>query len=1013
MDTGASAHIICNRSFMQKFDHDFKPGTVFIELADGVSRNDLVKGRGIARIPLIDSNGEKRDIILRNALYIPSFNRNIISLYEAVHDGMQFHFNHPGSEIMTTNQGYTFSIKTTGHLYSLQYIHCNALVTRTPENWHRIMGHCNMQDIKNLPSVVDNMKISGKPPQEPCEICNTSKKRLTHNRTPDYRPSKPFEYVQVDLKGPLNEENDAGFNYVFGAICEFSGYVALYMMKTKADTPEALKQFIADHSIYGKIKKLRSDNGTEFKSHKFNDILYEKSIKHEYSSEYSPHQCGHIERTWETIFGMTRSLMQESKVPMDLYPYAIKTAAYIRNRCYNSRIEMTPFQAVTGNKPNMAKLHLFGSKCYGYNMQNKKTFDKKAITSVFIGYDDLSPSYILYEPNTNQVWKSRCVTFSDTLFYSKNEDKQLERPACPTNKLPDNTQENSNNDDSVSEDDHSPTRHRFPVRNRQVTQRYGVASDLDCESLDVVSSVNAVNEIPNTYRQALNDPEKDNWIKAMQQEVESLKANDTYTLCKKPKGTNTIGGRWVYSRKTTPDGLKYKARWVAKGFTQRAGLDYTETYAPTARMTSLRMLISIAAQNNFIVRQFDCNNAYLNSEVDEELYMIQPEGFEEDPSLVCKLKKSIYGLKQSARNWNSTLVTFMKTQNLTQSKCDPCVFFRNTDTEDTLYVLVWVDDVIGCGSNMNVMNTFKHNFSEKFKIKDLGTIDNFLGIQFKVSEDGISLNQSVYVQNILNRFNMNEANPRAVPCDPSIHQLMKNDSEEIEDKTVYRELIGSLIYLMCGTRPDISFIVNLLSQYMSKPKYVHLKIAKGVLRYLKKTIDYELNYTRHSTPLQIIGYSDSDFANSSDRHSVSGFCFKLNPTSAVISWNTRKQKLIADSTCESEYIALSEATKEAIFLRMLFAELTGTMEQTVTIFGDNKGSICLAQNACYHKRTKHIDIKYHMVRDYYSLKYINIIHIASEDNLADIFTKPLPAPKLNNFATIRGIDLNARGDIRL
>ncbi|CAL4086573.1 unnamed protein product, partial [Meganyctiphanes norvegica] len=402
--------------------------------------------------------------------------------------------------------------------------------------------------------------------------------------------------------------------------------------------------------------------------------------------------------------------------------------------------------------------------------------------------------------------------------------------------------------------------------------------------------------------------------------------------------------------------------------------------------------------------------------------MTQPEGFVKDHTLVCKLNKSIYGLKQSARNWNLTLISFMETQKLKQSLSDPCVFFRKSE-KDTLYALIWVDDLILCKSNMTVLNIFKTHFQNRFKIKDIGCLSWFLGMQFSVCANVISINQTLYVNTILTRFKMTDCNPRNLPCDPTVHQLLKQDSAMLDDQTQFRELIGSLIYLMVGTRPDLAFVVTLLSQFMSAPKVIHMKIALGVLRYLKYTAHYDLKYTKHRDPLQIVGYADSDYAAGKDRQSISGYCFRLNTTSALISWASRKQNLIADSTCESEYIALNEATKEALFLRMLFAELTQSNRQTVVIrdgnheaidsvviYEDNKGAIDLAHHQTFHKRSKHIDIKYHLIRDYVKKKSVHVTYVPTKDNIADMFTKALPGPKLKSFAIIRGTVSNVEGD---
>ena len=440
---------------------------------------------------------------------------------------------------------------------------------------------------------------------------------------------------------------------------------------------------------------------------------------------------------------------------------------------------------------------------------------------------------------------------------------------------------------------------------------------------------------------------------------------------------------------------------MAKGFSQSPGVDFKETYAPTAKTPSVKTLSNISAQDNLIVHQADCSSAFLNADIDHVQYMYPPPNTVKDPNLVWKLKKSIYGLKQSAHLWNKTLTNFMLSQNLTPCKLDPCVFMR-LNQHEKLYVLIWVDDLIIAASSLDILNEFKANFGAKFKIKDLGPLKWFLGIQFDIADGIISMNQSLYIQNILDRFKMSDCAPRSIPCEPSVYALLKEKSDPLEDPTKYRELVGSLIYLMTGTRPDIAFVVSLLSRFMHKPTNMHMKIATGVLRYLKHTAHYDLKYVRSEEPLKIIGYSDSDFASDNDRRSFSGYGFKLNENSALISWRSCKQNLIATSTCEAEYIALHEATNEALYLRQFFAELTQLPLQTVTIYADNQGSICLTEHQTCHKRTKHIDVKYHATRDYVAKKHIEVSYIPSNQNIADLFTKPLPGPKLKSFDIVRG-----------
>ena len=501
----------------------------------------------------------------------------------------------------------------------------------------------------------------------------------------------------------------------------------------------------------------------------------------------------------------------------------------------------------------------------------------------------------------------------------------------------------------------------------------------------------------------MQSPQKQEWLTAMQQEMKSLDLNNTWTLVQRPKNTNILTGRWIFSIKTNnSDILKFKARFCARGYTQNEGIEYLETYAPTAHLTSIRIIINIAVQQNLIVHQCDVDCAYLNSNVDFDIFMEQPEGFVKDKNMVCLLNKSLYGLKQSGHLWNNTLIDFMNSQGLKQTLSDQCVFVRIDDL-GSLYVLIWVDDLLIAASSAAILNDFKYKFSKKFKIKDLGPVSWFLGMCYKIHKNCITINQKVYTEKILARFNMTDCKPRSIPCDPSIYALLREPSEPLQNVTKFRELIGSLMYLMTGTRPDICYVVTLLSRFMNSPLKIHMTLALGILRYLKYSLNYELSFNKSVNNLRLFGYADSDHASDLDFKSISGYVFKLNPISAVISWRSAKQNLVAVSSCEFEYIALHEATNEALFFRQLISELTYKPPITVTIYGDNQGAISLAKHACYHRRTKHIDLKFHAIRAYVANKSILLRYIQTNENIADMFTKAVVGSKLRSFETIRGV----------
>ncbi|CAB4042957.1 Retrovirus-related Pol poly from transposon TNT 1-94, partial [Paramuricea clavata] len=545
---------------------------------------------------------------------------------------------------------------------------------------------------------------------------------------------------------------------------------------------------------------------------------------------------------------------------------------------------------------------------------------------------------------------------------------------------------------------------RYPVRNTRRPPHlndYIVENDLDDD--DVINyNVDyccATSVYPKSYKEAIKSKDSEKWCEAMNEEISSLSENNTYTLTKLPEGKSIVGARWVYTVKEGKNGEKsYKARYVAKGYSQVPEVDYFETFSPTAKITSIRMLMQLALDLDMEVHQMDVKTAYLNAPVDCELYIEQPEGFvkhsESGEMLVCKLNKSLYGLKQSGRNWNHMLHTFLTSKGFTQLVSDPCVYIKKQNGKTTI-LLIWVDDIIIASNSTPSLKQVKDDLSCKFKMKDLGILSWFLGINFTFTGNTITMDQIRYIERILIRFKMEGCKPRVTPSELGVNKASAGNSDEPADLKLYQEIVGSLIYVMTSTRPDLSFIVTKLSQHMSNPSNVHLCMAKHVLRYLKGTIDNKLTFKKSKEGLSMHGYCDADWGSSEDRKSITGYVFKLSKDGPAISWKSRKQPTVALSTCEAEYMALAAAVQEAKFLRQLLGEFLSIfiLEPTI-IHCDNQSAIFLAKNPAQNQRSKHIDIRYHFIRTEIQSRTVDVKYVPSEENLSDLFTKPVTRLKV-------------------
>ena len=515
---------------------------------------------------------------------------------------------------------------------------------------------------------------------------------------------------------------------------------------------------------------------------------------------------------------------------------------------------------------------------------------------------------------------------------------------------------------------------------------------------------------PATYKQATMSPQAAYWKAAMEREYDSLMENRTWILVPPPPGRTIIQCKWVYKIKYNSAGEidKYKARLVAKGYSQVHGIDYDETFSPVIKHDSIRVLFAIAAVQRMHMRQFDIGTAYLNSDLATRIYMQQPEGFVDphNPSYVCSLLKSLYGLKQSGRLWNHTFDIFLKLYHLLTSDADTCVYYRLTaaNTVD-LIVGIFVDDGIVCATSEADLDAVIQHLQTNFKVTH-GPMDYYVGFQIHRNTDthAILINQARYITDILHRFQLDTANTITTPADTHVplQNTLGSDDQPLPPTVPYREAVGCLMYAMVMTRPDIAFAVSRVAKYTSNPHYSHWTAVKRIFRYLSGTITMGLSYSGTSTDLSLQGYCDADYAGDhDDRKSRTGYLFIL--ANAAVAWCSKRQGCTADSTTEAEFVAMSESVKEAIWLRRLLQSLGFPTTVPTPIFSDNQGAIQLVKNPKFHKRTKHIETKYYLIREKYDNKQIDVFYIHTKQQLADILTKPLPREAFQHLRTLHGL----------
>jgi hypothetical protein len=454
------------------------------------------------------------------------------------------------------------------------------------------------------------------------------------------------------------------------------------------------------------------------------------------------------------------------------------------------------------------------------------------------------------------------------------------------------------------------------------------------------------------------------WRDAMMTEMNSIQANKTWELSTLPSDHKAIGLKWVYKVKKDPEGniTKYKARLVAKGYAQREGVDFDEVFAPVARIETVRLLLALAAQNGWQVHHMDVKSAFLNGDLKEEVYVQQPPGFvvKGSSGKVLKLKKALYGLRQAPRAWNAKLDSELLKLGFVRNPLEHAVYKR-ADKHGYLLVGVYVDDLIITGSSEVTIGEFKKEMKKSFSMSDLGLLTYYLGIQVDQKTGVTTLCQSSYALKILENAGMKGCNPSHVPMENRL-RLSKNDKSLPVDKTKYRSVIGSLRYLV-NTRPDIAYAVRIVSRFMEDPRGSHWSAVKHILRYIAGTVNYGCTYRKQgTTESNLTGFSDSDLAGDvDDRKSTSGSVFMLG--SSLVTWASQKQRVVALSSCEAEYIASANAACQGIWLSRLLGELLGIQAPKVKLLVDNKSAIALSKNPVHHERSKHIDTRYHFIRD--------------------------------------------------
>ncbi|KAJ4721450.1 Retrovirus-related Pol polyprotein from transposon TNT 1-94 [Melia azedarach] len=935
--------------------------------------------------------------------HVPLMTKNLISL--SMLDNKGFSFQGEGG-VLHVCKGSNVVLKGVkrGTLYFLQGSTLSSSVAVASSEidkdnmtklWHMRLGHMSARGMQILSKwdLLCGHKVKD---LEFCEYCIFGKLHRSKFPKAIHRTKGTLDYIHSDCWGPSRVESLGGHRYFVSMIDDFSRMTWVFIMKHKSEAFKNFRQWkaLVENQTGKKIKRLRTDNGLEFCWFEFDEFCKNEGIARHHTVRDTPQQNGVAERINQTLLERARCMLSNAELTRRFWAEAVSTACYLINRGPHTGINLkTPFEVWSGKPADYSNLRAFG--CTVYYHVNEGKLESRAKKGVFVGYGDGVKGYRIWSPSEKRVILSKNVVFDENSMFNPtvksivvsengSVEKQVEQQVTLDESEPQHKDQHPQLESEPSGSSLPVASQHSLALNRSKRANYGIPpkrygfEDMVAYALQVAEEVDTNSNEPSTYKEAVTCTESTQWLAAMGDEMESLHKNQTWELTKRPRDRKIVTCKWVYKKKegeTSVEGIKYKARVVARGFTQREGVDYNEIFSPVVRHTSIRVLLAIVAHQDLELEQLDVKTAFLHGELEEEIYMTQPDGFQ----------------------WYKRFDSYMIEIGYTRSPYDCCVYYSKATNGSLSYLVLYVDDMLIAAENKSNVQKLKDLLSVEFEMKDLGAARKILGMEIyrDRSKKKLFLSQKGYIQKILSRFGMSTAKPIDTPSAANAHLSVAFAPKSVEEKEYmsrvpYASAVGSLMYAMVYSRPDLAQSLSVVSRFMGEPGKEHWQAVKRIFRYLKGTFDVGLIYGG-DTHCLVTGFSDSDYAGDVDsRRSMTGYVFTLG--SSIVSWKATLQPTVTLSTTEAEYMALTEAAKEGIWLKGLVSDL-GLHHDQAIVYCDSLSAICLAKDQVHHERTKHIDVRYHFLR---SEKRIKVNKVGTADNPADMFTKPVPHSKFQH-----------------
>ncbi|KAI9038199.1 uncharacterized protein KD926_011138 [Aspergillus affinis] len=896
-----------------------------------------------------------------------------------------------------------------------------ALPTATMEEWHRRLSHIHFRAILKL-AQQKILKIKGPKTLAFCDICSQAKQKRQSTKDPASRATKILARIHIDIAGGgatldcKDEEAPPGIKnirYFMLITDDATRFRWVYTLRTKDEAIPTFQGWLKHikNQGFNSPAFVRSDR--EFITETVRTICQTYGIVWEPTTADSPWQDGVSERGIQTVLQRTRATLYDSGLPRWLWPQALQTAVHHLNRTstrvplYNDRKPMapisdpniqpcthiTPYSAWTNGTADIKHLTKFGSPAWMHLHGASKSagkptskLDPRAKKVHVVGYQG-SHIYVVWDPEINQLRQTSDISINEE-FKPLLQRSETNEPSKVSNTRED-----------------LPTEDVTAITSRDVFYR-------PAKGFAILKSSESPLPEPKSYREAIQGSESKQWLEAMQEEVNTLKRKHCWDLIRKsdmPAGTRAIPGRWVYKKKLNPDdSIRYKTRWVVRGNLLDKSTFEGTTYAPVIDPITSRILLAVSAQKGWHIIQADAVLAFLNAKLKgHPIYMHQPLGFTEgEPgTLVCSLRQSLYGLTPSARLWYDDLRAYLESIGFKVSPHDSGLFVHATKK---LYITTHVDDFMIIGEDAQDATQALEDLKSRFEIKDVPEIKRYLGMNVKLIPTGIQLSQEDTINELIDSFGLHDAHPTKSPLDPG---TVIDDSPDVTiNIKEFQRGTGSLQYLATKTRPDISRAACFLAEFNAAPTAKCWAALMHVIKYLKGTRTLGIKYQHNPTATAGTGtpeaYSDSDWGgpHTKARKSVGGYVFKL--AGGPIAWQAKRQTCVATSSNEAEYIAASETSREACWIREIMKDLRLFNESPapcIPMHMDNKGAIDLTTSDMQTKRSKHIDIRYHYTRDMIDQGIIQVKQIPTADMVADGCTKPLGSEAHSRFVQLLGL----------